>query len=285
MKQLRRSLKTQGFTLIELLVVIAIIAILAAILLPVFASARENARRSSCSNNEKQLGIAMIAYIQDYDEKMDPGVYPGNPPAAPNQAPVGWGGVLYSYVKSAGVFHCPDDPTALPNVSYLMNQNLISNNNGVPNSNTGGSSAYSKLTSPAVTVMLCEAGSFPADVTDTGQAGLTNPDEGSPTGTGFDCCDGWTRPANGPYHYNTGPMTALLHTSGNVFPPPIHGQNTGSNFLLCDGHVKFLHGVNVCAGYEATNATDLFQADQGGSSACGTAALAAGNYVATFSGI
>lgn len=60
----------KGFTLIELLVVIAIIAILAAILFPVFARARENARRSSCMSNMKQIGLGLMQYTQDYDEKL-----------------------------------------------------------------------------------------------------------------------------------------------------------------------------------------------------------------------
>src|SRR5690606_14055579 len=64
------NFKKAGFTLIELLVVIAIIAILAAILFPVFGRARENARRSSCQSNMKQFGLGMIQYSQDYDEKM-----------------------------------------------------------------------------------------------------------------------------------------------------------------------------------------------------------------------
>src|SRR5436305_1156733 len=66
--QARREF-TRGFTLIELLVVIAVIAILAAILFPVFARARENARRSSCQSNEKQLSLAVLQYAQDYDER------------------------------------------------------------------------------------------------------------------------------------------------------------------------------------------------------------------------
>ncbi|NLO06641.1 MAG: DUF1559 domain-containing protein [candidate division WS1 bacterium] len=61
-------MRTRGFTLIELLVVIAIIAILAAILFPVFARAREKARQASCLSNAKQIGLAMLMYVQDYDE-------------------------------------------------------------------------------------------------------------------------------------------------------------------------------------------------------------------------
>ena len=66
------SHQSKGFTLIELLVVIAIIAILAAILFPVFARARENARRASCQSNEKNLMLSVMQYTQDYDERMPP---------------------------------------------------------------------------------------------------------------------------------------------------------------------------------------------------------------------
>jgi prepilin-type N-terminal cleavage/methylation domain-containing protein/prepilin-type processing-associated H-X9-DG protein len=98
-----RAHKRNGFTLIELLVVIAIIAILAAILFPVFAQARESARRTTCLSNLKQIGLAMHMYIQDYDE-MIPSVI--HDPALPND-PDFWV-IVQPYVKNAQVFYCPD---------------------------------------------------------------------------------------------------------------------------------------------------------------------------------
>lgn len=106
----------KGFTLIELLVVIAIIAILAAILFPVFASAREKARETMCASNEKQMALAMIQYVQDYDE-----MYPGF---------TGWGAggnylaAIQPYTKSTGVYLCPSNPAGGPGgyaTTYEMN--------------------------------------------------------------------------------------------------------------------------------------------------------------------
>jgi prepilin-type N-terminal cleavage/methylation domain-containing protein/prepilin-type processing-associated H-X9-DG protein len=104
----------KGFTLIELLVVIAIIAILAAILFPVFASAREKARQTSCASNEKQLGLGLIQYVQDYD-----GIWPAfkrNTGSNSTQ----WQASIYPYVKSAGIYLCPSNTT---NNSYVYDDN------------------------------------------------------------------------------------------------------------------------------------------------------------------
>src|SRR3712207_2017034 len=98
-----KGLVNRGFTLIELLVVIAIIAILAAILFPVFGRARENARRSACQSNMKQIGLGILQYVQDYD-----GRFPYVRQLTPN--PVSnWGKSIYPYVKSTQVFICPSN--------------------------------------------------------------------------------------------------------------------------------------------------------------------------------
>jgi prepilin-type N-terminal cleavage/methylation domain-containing protein/prepilin-type processing-associated H-X9-DG protein len=96
--------KHRGFTLIELLVVIAIIAILAAILFPVFAKAREAARKAQCASNLKQLGTASIMYTQDYDERLMVGQN-----WQPTSNPTGNRAALLPYIKNEGVWRCPSD--------------------------------------------------------------------------------------------------------------------------------------------------------------------------------
>jgi prepilin-type N-terminal cleavage/methylation domain-containing protein/prepilin-type processing-associated H-X9-DG protein len=111
-----RNFRRRGFTLIELLVVIAIIAILAAILFPVFARARENARRASCQSNMKQIGLAAMQYVQDYDEKYPLaqfGTGSGN---------ASWAQVVQPYVKSTQLFKCPSNTV---NVSMAGDSTLI----------------------------------------------------------------------------------------------------------------------------------------------------------------
>ncbi len=101
---MRRS-KKQGFTLIELLVVIAIIAILAAILFPVFAKAREKARTSSCLSNVKQITLATMQYAQDYDENLPMSGKWNPPPSGPGF--IYWFDAIGPYVKNTQVFICP----------------------------------------------------------------------------------------------------------------------------------------------------------------------------------
>lgn len=107
--------RKNAFTLIELLVVIAIIAILAAILFPVFSRARENARKISCLNNMKQLGTGLMQYLQDYDGAMHAnlmGNYEGK--AGTVGEPSVWTGAIQPYIKNAGIFRCPSSKSDRP---------------------------------------------------------------------------------------------------------------------------------------------------------------------------
>ena len=103
-------MKRKGFTLIELLVVIAIIAILAAILFPVFGKAREKARQASCLSNEKQLALGIQMYVQDYNGKMPMFVYSWDTGEAGVAGHLHmWWQAIYPYVNNTKVFSCPDD--------------------------------------------------------------------------------------------------------------------------------------------------------------------------------
>lgn len=146
------STRKTGFTLIELLVVIAIIAILAAILFPVFARARENARRSSCLSNTKQLGLAALQYSQDYDERMVP---------AQHVDGTFWSVLLQPYAKSNQLFYCPSDSlhssaTAFGTggeISYGWNFKWLTWGGPSLNYSIGGVS-LARVTNSSETVML-----------------------------------------------------------------------------------------------------------------------------------
>ncbi len=194
--------KQSGFTLIELLVVIAIIAILASILLPVFATARERSRMADCASNLKQIGVATQMYTQDSDEMLPPLI---------NKR--GWAGEIYPYLKSTGVYLCPDDPTTAQTsggvtqvpVSYVWNRLLA-------DPSTGLGIGLSSLSGPSNTVM---AGDFAWGlVTD-----VTNPAEGLSKSTAF---------------------ASLSQTA--------HNSGQGSNFLVCDGHVKYYPSGKISLG-------------------------------------
>ena len=252
---MKTSQKRSGFTLIELLVVIAIIAILAAILFPVFQKVRENARRTSCLSNEKQLGLAFIQYTQDADEKYPYGsLAPGN-----QHYVVGWAGTLYSYVKSTGVYKCPDDSTAAQGnqvtLSYGYNWNV--GNSNLPVLNGPSPASLAQFSSPARTVLLCEVFSQIDDVADANATEQSSPGVAGVTkfGSGLGGYAGGNFDGNSNnMHYATGILrsdsTSALtvgSASGNAMAAT--GVHTdGSNFLLADGHAKWLRPSAVSAG-------------------------------------
>jgi len=144
-------MRRKGFTLIELLVVIAIIAILAAILFPVFAKAREKARTSSCQSNLKQLSIGLMQYTQDYDETLPRRYF-----AAEAQS---WRVVIQPYLKSEQVFRCPSN-TANNNISLDGVMRSSYGANGQDNQNTpmnrNATVALAAIDAPAQLIMVAE---------------------------------------------------------------------------------------------------------------------------------
>lgn len=149
--------KRNAFTLIELLVVIAIIAILAAILFPVFGRARENARKASCLSNLKQIGLGTQQYTQDYDEKLYPHRFNNtqNPLALETGAPANiiqnkifWPILLQPYIKSYQVFECPSNPK---HWSKWNTDGIACANAGCSNDGYGAENSYghNDLLSPA----------------------------------------------------------------------------------------------------------------------------------------
>jgi prepilin-type N-terminal cleavage/methylation domain-containing protein/prepilin-type processing-associated H-X9-DG protein len=240
-------LKNQkGFTLIELLVVIAIIAILAAILFPVFAKVREKARATSCTSNMKQLGLAFAQYTQDNDE-----TYPS---VIADFSTSGWASEVYPYVKSAGVFKCPDDstaPTATTQVvSYGANYNVMNPTDNHTHGTAGASApaTLAQLAAPASTDLLFEVQGRTTVL--NGPASTDFSAEGN-CATSYWNLTGTGAPSNGSGEYATGnpPGQKLtLIGTGTV--------HTGSaNYLAADGHVKSLAPGRVSGGFNATDAS------------------------------
>jgi prepilin-type N-terminal cleavage/methylation domain-containing protein/prepilin-type processing-associated H-X9-DG protein len=255
---IRRNEAKKGFTLIELLVVIAIIAILAAILFPVFARARENARKSSCQNNLKQLALGFKQYINDFDERFPLVAVTNNTASTTYAPPYGWADALQPYIRNTQVYQCPSDSAEGSEISsdfgfsdYWYNRNFVRN---VPRGTaviiTGANE--SMLGSVAQTVISGDGGSLQGTNTGTARyaicgdgANLTGtgaiPSSGAPgandngTGTGADAC-GAAPPSVVP------PGAAQLGGPASFPSAQIHLD--GANFAYADGHVKWLRGNN-----------------------------------------
>jgi len=227
-----------GFTLIELLVVIAIIAILAAILFPVFARARENARRSSCSSNLRQIGLAIKQYIQDYDERY-PGLFSDE-----GGTEIGWAQNIQPYAKNLQLFQCPSEaspngsvykfaPNPYPNNSsftdYYYNENFTNRIDDLGDLTTDRSGIVdAELSHPTVTVVLGE-----------GHSG------------------GWAY-SRKTTEEDPGKLWDDVHgvDPDSTAAAPHVRHLEGGNYVFGDGHVKWLKPNTISQGgiYEGANA-------------------------------
>jgi len=203
-------MKRSGFTLIELLVVIAIIAILAAILFPVFARARAKAQQNNCLSNTKQLALAALMYCSDNDDKFMSNNLALCTPASNGQ----WAGAIYPYVKNGQIYVCPTATGAgvvpcepsMTNIIPVLDYNYNSGLQNIP---------QSSVKAPAQCILLHEG------------------DRANGTNSAW----GW-----GSYNYvwcSTFPGCSGFTPNPNAYGGCLTRHNSGLNVAFCDGHAKW----------------------------------------------
>jgi len=254
-------MKRRAFTLIELLVVIAIIAILAAILFPVFARARESARRASCASNLKQIILAYNMYTQDYDEMTVPNFELDNnlgggsvTGGTGGYAYPYWPDILYPYTKNKQIFKCPSTDSALATaagerglVGYAYNQANIQNDYIVYDE--GGKShgvSMAKFGHPSTTIVFSDgflyngpwfAGSAVDNSSDQdGVYGAYNPNTPlfHADNSSFSNLDDGKLIAGGG-------TTGVSRSTDRV----LRAHFDGANYAFVDGHVKWLKNTTL----------------------------------------
>ena len=293
-------MKRSAFTLIEILVVIGIIAVIAAILFPVFASVRERGRRTACLSNERQLGMAMLQYVADNGE-----TFPGGVTWAGDR----WVSQTYPYVKSTTLFQCPSDGSTAGTadatggfwVSYGLNFDLarhqfemdpVSGEIVRPAEGSG----LAALTTLTKTILFFEVSNGGAvlstrphytDCSVVGNAGMAG--SGQSDGKGGTLTDP-TYPITSS-SFSSFPFA--LYATGNVGGRRLSGATKagkimgggstlrhagGANYVACDGHAVWLRPEEVSGGNNAAAADNPQKAEV--NRAAGTAG---GGYVLTFS--
>jgi prepilin-type N-terminal cleavage/methylation domain-containing protein/prepilin-type processing-associated H-X9-DG protein len=242
----------KAFTLIELLVVIAIIAILAAILFPVFAQARESARQISCLSNEKQISLGLLMYVQDYDERFPMWLNTGglggtqdvSNPLFNKTDPdgggytyqyTGWDKMIAPYVKERGIFHCPDgfgpgndwsnpgkgNSCWTGTLNYAINARLAGHSGNA----WATATKLASIQWPATAILISEDG----DQTSTG---ATSADNNNDTA--------------GEWGWSGDQKQALFYCAGSgTVPGPRVRHKGGSNYAFTDGHAKWYNGTSM----------------------------------------